>query len=614
MAAVAVTAQFTRIDTADVVGTEWTSIGGGAGPGAETDYSYQGGTCISRKGTTSERGIQFNDGVTNDFTGAGAHQTWMCKFICTTPGLLDARSTQGLVLRIGSSAGDYYQYDVQGSDTYPIKESWLIAAIDPNIVAHRSSQTGSPVLTAVDHFAILCDLASTSKAENYALDAIDAGTGLTLLGGDGGDDDGTWDDFVFLDEGTVANRYGFVHTKEGVIYILGLMIIGSATATVFTDLNQTIIFSDGLFAAGFSGIDIDLASATTVVTWTNIAYKSQGTVAGEDTRPVFNVTGNSGTLVATNCLFDNFASLTLTSGCDLENCIINNSGPLDLGGAAMLEGCAILNSTAATNTSSLIWDLNADPDGELDDVEFSKGANSHHAIEFGTNSPLTMTVRGLLSGGFNASDAQDDSFFHVLRTTGTVTINVVGGTGNFSFKTEGATVVIVIDPVDSLFIVLDEDTNPLQNARVLVEASDGTGDLPFQDSVTITRSGSVASVSHTAHGMVDGDIVVIRGADQGEYNCGITITNVTTNAYDFTVSGSPTTPATGTIIATGAVVAGLTDVNGEIKDTRTWTQPQPIVGSIRKGTSTPFYKTSGITGTINTTTGITTTNVMIRDD
>ena len=69
-------------------------------------------------------------------------------------------------------------------------------------------------------------------------------------------------------------------------------------------------------------------------------------------------------------------------------------------------------------------------------------------------------------------------------------------------------------------------------------------------SVTLTRSGSTATATQTAHGYSNGDLVYIRGADQSEYNVsGASISNVSTNSYDFTVSGSPATPATGTITA-----------------------------------------------------------------
>jgi hypothetical protein len=67
---------------------------------------------------------------------------------------------------------------------------------------------------------------------------------------------------------------------------------------------------------------------------------------------------------------------------------------------------------------------------------------------------------------------------------------------------------------------------------------------------SITRSGSVATATFAAHGYaLDGlTKVQISGADQSEYNGIHSITNVTTNTFDFTVSGTPAS-GTGTIVA-----------------------------------------------------------------
>jgi hypothetical protein len=64
----------------------------------------------------------------------------------------------------------------------------------------------------------------------------------------------------------------------------------------------------------------------------------------------------------------------------------------------------------------------------------------------------------------------------------------------------------------------------------------------------ITRSGSTATATCSAHGFKAGDSVTISGAFQGAYNGTFTITGVTTNTFNYTVSGTPTTPATGTMI------------------------------------------------------------------
>jgi hypothetical protein len=71
---------------------------------------------------------------------------------------------------------------------------------------------------------------------------------------------------------------------------------------------------------------------------------------------------------------------------------------------------------------------------------------------------------------------------------------------------------------------------------------------------SITRSGSTATVTVTGgHGFRSNaqipPHILIAGADQAEYNGTFKIGNVTTNTFDFTVTGTPTTPATGTITA-----------------------------------------------------------------
>jgi hypothetical protein len=69
---------------------------------------------------------------------------------------------------------------------------------------------------------------------------------------------------------------------------------------------------------------------------------------------------------------------------------------------------------------------------------------------------------------------------------------------------------------------------------------------------SITRSGSTATVTFaTAHGFASDGLTIVRvaGADQAEYNGDFQISNVTSTAFDITVSGTPATPATGTITA-----------------------------------------------------------------
>lgn len=71
----------------------------------------------------------------------------------------------------------------------------------------------------------------------------------------------------------------------------------------------------------------------------------------------------------------------------------------------------------------------------------------------------------------------------------------------------------------------------------------------FVGSMTsITRSGSTATATTAAaHGYTTGDEITIRGAVQSEYNGTFEITVTDTDEFTFTVSGTPASPATGTI-------------------------------------------------------------------
>ena len=63
----------------------------------------------------------------------------------------------------------------------------------------------------------------------------------------------------------------------------------------------------------------------------------------------------------------------------------------------------------------------------------------------------------------------------------------------------------------------------------------------------ITRNGTTATMTLPGHGFANGNLVLITGATQANFNGIFTIFNVTPNTFSYIVSGSPTSPATGTI-------------------------------------------------------------------
>jgi hypothetical protein len=69
---------------------------------------------------------------------------------------------------------------------------------------------------------------------------------------------------------------------------------------------------------------------------------------------------------------------------------------------------------------------------------------------------------------------------------------------------------------------------------------------------SITRVSTTATVTKKNHGFTDGQTVTIVGAAQTEYNGAITVGGATADTFTYTVSGSPATPATGSLYLTDA--------------------------------------------------------------
>lgn len=69
----------------------------------------------------------------------------------------------------------------------------------------------------------------------------------------------------------------------------------------------------------------------------------------------------------------------------------------------------------------------------------------------------------------------------------------------------------------------------------------------------------------------------------------------------------------GPLTAGTVIISGVTDVNGEISDTRSIASNQPVKGRVRLSTTAPFYKNSSVVGVINNLSGLSLTIQMIPD-
>jgi len=598
------------VGTGDAVNT--TAVGTGqAGINDETDYFIQGTGCTSKNAFASaKKGMIWNSSSDRaSLIGTdGAFLVW-----CThaTPNSLDVISNGGIDLIIGSSISAYKHWYVGGSDTIAFM-GWILAAVNPSETTDEAD-TGSPS-SVEQYIGILWDLPSggPTKGAPNAMDAIRAGRcDIIYEFGTSTDPDASFA-LAESDRGDVTDRWGLIQLRNGSYFLSGLHQLGSSSNVVnFTDSNKTLFWNDHpAVTAPFNTVDIQNASS--IVDMTNISWKALGTKS-----PGTWTTTDNATVNLTTCNFISWGQLTFDTNTTIDGCTFLNCLRVNAGGATM-NNSSIITSSVAADEGALYFDETTDPDGELDNMTFSKGANAHHAIRFGTNVTGNITIRGCDFTGFGSGADANDSVFRFDATSGDLNLNLIDCTTDGTFSIDdaaGVNVTVVLNPVTTSIHVDDNAGASLQNARVLAEAGSGAGDLPFEETVTITRSGSTATVSHTSHGLPNSDKVAIRGANQQEYNGVFTISNVSENAYDYTVSGTPDTPATGSINSTGVVIAGLTDVSGDISASRSFTLDQPLRGTVRKSSASPRFKSFSLSGnTISAADGVTINVRMVKDE
>jgi hypothetical protein len=579
----------------------FTAVGGGRITASETDDYIQGNNCWSHDPFSSniEGGIYGPSSQT--IAASDAVYIWTK---CDVAATLATHAAGGIQLLVGSSATVYDCFYALGSDDYQYG-GWKCIPVDPTLTP--STSVGTP--TGTSYFGVRWNVPSTGASKGYPMkiDAIRQGRTIEITAGEVANP-ATWDATAIYDS-TTTRQWGICQPTNSGAEIQGLVYWGTAAASVYSrDSNRTITVIDTEWTST-DFTQVLFAHASNDVVWDNVGLLALGT----NNRGIIDVTAN-GTITWTNSVFQGIDITNMLSNSTFDGSKWLGTNEVDSGGGSLLNA-KILTPTVAIDSYGLLWNVAADPDGSLDGMEFSKGANAHHAIEFGLSAPLSITLRNCNFSGFNATTGQNDSTFNVLRTTGTVTINIVGGSGSVGYKTAGATVNIVLNPVTTSVTVKNIETQALiTGARVLMEVASGVN-FPYLASVTATRAGSVVTVTHTSHGLTTGNKIRIRGADDNAYNGIKTITVTGTNTYTYAITGTPTTPAAGTLTATMVIIDGVTDGSGYIADTRSYSSSQPITGRVRQASAgTAKYVTQPISGTINNSAGLPLTVQLVPDE
>jgi len=577
-------------------------------------------------------------------------------FHVADPGLCDTLVNGGVYI-IASSSTDtgatvptaYRRWYVSGKDVFrtTAKGPWYLAMIDTRKTA-SVADVGAFSLTTVHRFGIGQKNAITLSVggpppENLFCGGVMHGRPIYQVIGDGAIT-ATWNDI--LTHSLTTQQNGLIEDHGGAYKLSCGLRFGSATqvaTTTFSDAtNPTFVFKrstyylagevDALNYSDYYLVDAQgAASFKTSVTLGSVVgtadarqgVKGTAFLTSDQTNITYKADFTSANLTAANLYGTHWVGAK--GGIKLDSnvigLIISNTlqrcGEVDLGtvgNGAVLLNCTIIDPEGGTaqNNGLKLPSLH-----NIKNVSFitSGTPTTQHMLDLSSSGTYSVVMDNLkFFGTYSGTVLHGDLSSATLSTVTGSALNGANPSDTLFSKTGNASSTItVINAVNVKVTCLDAKVlTAIQNVRVLLTANTG-GPLPYQVAVTITRVTTTATVTHTAHGRKVGEKMLIRGAVQPEYNGIQTITAVTVNTYDYTVSGTPATPATGTIIATMVILTGLTDVNGVIQDTGfNYPGVQPVTGKARKSTTAPLYSTSPIVGSI-TTSGLDTTAFLIPD-
>jgi hypothetical protein len=589
--------------------TGW--LAGTLSTGFETDYFIQGTTCKSSSVKTTQSSIGFDLGSTITVPTDGAVLVWQVLF---APNSLDSFTNGGMRVAIGNSTSAFYEFYTGGVDRYPNPYGgWVCSAVNPNITTARDATTGAPN-GSWQVFGTLIRTPTTypSKGAPMGLDAIRYGRCEIRASQGDSSTPANFTDMAAKNDANDAtngyNRWGLFSYQGGAFSYKGLMSIGYTGATYFLDTNKVVNIEDTRkVTADFNTIAVSQSGTT--LNLTNCVFAALGSVSSGKF-----IMYSGTTVILDTCLFKDMSTFTFNTGATVTTSSFVRCNTISTTGGSFI-GTSVLLSSVTGDTSAFIWSGITDCDGYMNGMTFSKGTNDHHAIGFGNNIPSSITLRDMTFSGFNAANSQNNSTLYFYDTAGTITVNLVGCSGNISYKSAGATINLVTNPVTLAVTVRDIETQAIiPNARVLIWVANGTN-FSYHEPVTITSAGTTATVSHPDHGLVTNDDVIISGATPDTYNGAFKITVTGLSGYTYTLPASATSPATGTIVSTLALINELTDVSGNASDSRSYAVgDQTITGWVRKGTSSPYYKQQPISDTVDSVNGLNLVVQLIRDE
>lgn len=463
----------TTIDAADAT-TDWT----GTSVATATDIQKDGTSieCIRRTDLST---IQW-DHPSSSVNVSNQHIRVWDNFAAIAN--LDTETNNGMEFYAGDGTNTAY-WVAYGSDTYT--GGWKNYVID----IESTPASGSVNTAAVTLMGMRFNRTSApANKVNSWIDYLRYGDGYYATGGTSGDEI----DLAGINTQDVTNAYGIVTESEGIYFCWGALTIGNgATTTWFEMIGEVLVFPDADVSTTLYKI-VGAGSGCRVNIEDSVIQASTGKSAIIDMDDT-----NLVSMTLKNSFLTRSGEIRLKSGQIFTGNTCNDCGQI-LAAGADCRNTTVKNYEGTANTSALVWTPATDPDGLLDGMTFEMGATLTHAIEFGTSSPLTMTLTNVTFTGYGTSNNTNNSDLHIKRTTGTVTINISGSGGTapagITHRSDGATVVIQAT-VTIKMTIKDESGTVIENARGAIYATETVGGVTVGDELIDGAGGDLSNAS-----------------------------------------------------------------------------------------------------------------------
>ncbi len=382
----------------------------------------------------------------------------------------------GMCVLMGNSTSNFDIWEVGGQDIPPNPYGGFTChAVCPSVTADDISngpRTSEQFIGAQINLT-----AYPSKGEPHSVDCMRFGRGSAIFEYGETSDYCTIAGFAAQND-SQSNRWGLIQEVSGGYLWQGRMQLGTVSNAVdFRDSDVTIFIKwNPKVTANFNTIEVINASSR--VDMAGFVFQVLDTSTASLGRWI---TTNDADINLTTCTFLDMATFLFDSNTTALDCIWKRCGQIDPGGGD-LSFLNVLESSVTGGGSvgggALYWNDSADPNTYTNGGTFTKGAGSHHAIEFGTSAPTTINLTDMTFIDFSTSNQQATSVLYFPDTGSNVTWTVAhtGTTGTISYyKARSGDTVTISSSVGVSVDVVDADGNDIDGAQVgMYKTSDRT--------------------------------------------------------------------------------------------------------------------------------------------